>query len=162
MSQLIAVRRWTWILGLVLAGCVSGSSGGESGPDADPDTARCASLSEEWRVAWRGLEHRCTTAADCMTVGEPGSCDCSPTVTGDCGVAAARASYMGSEAERLAQQFYESCMFPSICQCAPTLAECSPDGLCVFTNQFCAAAPAGEASPEASINAAYSSTSSGQ
>ena len=161
MSQVIAVRRWTWTLGLVLAGCVS-SSGGESGPDANPETARCASLSEEWRVAWRRLENRCTTAADCMTVGEPGSCDCSPTVTGDCGVAAARASYMGSEAERLAQQFYEGCMFPSICQCAPTLAECSPDGQCVFTNQFCTAAPAGEASPEANTDAAYSSTSSGQ
>lgn len=156
MSQVIAVRRWTCILGVVLAGCVSGSGGSAGGADANPDTARCASLSEEWRVAWRRLENRCTTAADCMTVGEPGSCDCSPTVTGDCGVAAARSSYVGSEAERLAQQFYESCTFPSICECAPTLADCSPDGQCVFTNQFCAAAPDSEAS------AGYSSTSSGQ
>lgn len=157
MSQVFAVRRWTWILGLVVAGCVSSNSGGNGGNDGSDETARCASLSEEWRVAWRRLENRCTTAADCMVVGEPGSCDCSPTVTGDCGVAAARASYVGSEAERLALQFYESCTFPSICQCAPTQADCSPEGQCVFTNQFCAA-PAGETS----AGPGYSSSSNGQ
>lgn len=157
MSQSTAVRRWIWILGLVLAGCVSGNSGENGGPDGNDDTERCASISEEWRVAWRSLEHLCTTAEDCMVVGEPGGCDCAPTVTGDCGVAAARASYVGSEAERLAQEFYGSCTFPTACQCAPTVADCSPEGKCVFTNQFCAA-PAGEVSAEPG----YSSDSSGQ
>lgn len=156
---MIAVRRWTWILGLVLAGCVSSDSGGNGGSDGNDDTERCASLSEEWRAAWRTLENRCSTAADCMVVGEPGSCDCAPTVTGDCGVAAARASYVGSEAERLAQQFAEGCTFPSICACAGTVADCSPEGQCVFTNQFCpgAAGEAGEAGEEPGDSSGYSS-----
>lgn len=143
----------------MLAGCVSSNGGGGGGSDGNDEMERCASLSEDWRVAWRRLDNRCTTAEDCMVVGEPGSCDCGPTVTGDCGVATARASYVGSEAERLAQQFYESCTFPSICQCAPTLADCSPEGQCVFTNQFCTAS-AGEAGDAHS--SVSSSVSNGQ
>lgn len=123
--------------GLVLSAC---GAGGRNGVDDDTNDPRamCASMSEQWQAAIASLENRCTTVADCMMVGEPGGCACGATVSGDCGTAVARASYMGSDAERLAQRFEaQACNFPSICSCAPTLLDCSPEGQCVFTHQFC-------------------------
>lgn len=126
-------------LGLLLAACGAGGRGSPGGDnDGNDGRQTCASISEQWQASIAGLENRCDTDQDCMVVGEPGGCACGPTVTGDCGAAVARASYMGSEAERLANRFEaESCSFPSICSCGPTLLACSPQGRCVFTHQFC-------------------------
>lgn len=139
-----------FILGFILlTGLLPACGGGRgnAGGDNDGDGRQtCASISEQWQASIASLENRCTTVQDCMVIGEPGSCDCGPTVTGDCGAAVARASYMGSEAERLAQRFEaESCDFPSICSCGPTLLDCSPEGQCVFTHQFCLDSDAGPA-----------------
>ena len=142
-----------FILGFILPGLTvllsaCGGGRGNAGGDNDGEDGRqtCASISEQWQASIASLENRCTTVQDCMVVGEPGGCDCGPTVTGDCGAAVARAGYMGSEAERLAQRFEaENCDFPSICSCGPTLLDCSPDGQCVFTHQFCLDSDAGAA-----------------
>jgi hypothetical protein len=124
--------------GLLLSACGAGGRGNGPGDDSNDPRAMCASMSEQWQASIASLENRCTTVEDCMVVGEPGSCACGSTVTGDCGTAVARASYMGSEAERVAQRFEaEDCSFPSICGCGPTQVECSPEGQCVFTHQFC-------------------------
>jgi methenyltetrahydromethanopterin cyclohydrolase len=135
-------------LGLALLLSACGGGRGNAGGDNDGTDGRqmCASISEEWQASIASLENRCTTVQDCMVVGEPGGCDCGSTVTGDCGAAVARASYMGSEAERLARRFEaENCNFPSICSCGPTLLGCSPEGQCVFTHQFCLESDAGPA-----------------
>jgi hypothetical protein len=124
---------------VLLSACGAGGRGNQGG-DSDGNDGRlaCATMSEQWQGAIVALENRCTTAQDCMVVGEPGSCACGVTVAGDCGAAVARTSYIGSEAERLAQQFEsENCNFPSICSCGPTLLACSSEGQCVFTHQFC-------------------------
>ena len=127
-------------LSLVLLLSACGAGRGNAGGDNDGNDGRltCATISEQWQASIASLENRCSTVQDCMMVGEPGSCACGATVTGDCGAAVARASYTGSESERLAQRFEaEDCNFPSICSCGPTLLACSPEGQCVFTHQFC-------------------------
>lgn len=123
---------------LLLSACGAGGRGNAGGDDDADGRLACASMSEQWQAEILALENRCTTVDDCMAVGGPGSCACAATVAGDCGVAVARRSYMGSEAERLAQQFEaENCNFPSVCACGPTRVECSPEGQCVFTHEFC-------------------------
>jgi hypothetical protein len=133
-------------LALLLSACGGGrgNAGGDNDGNDGPQT--CASISEQWQTSVAALENRCNRVEDCMVVGEPDGCGCAPTVAGDCGAAVARASYTGSEAESLAQRYEaENCNSPSVCDCGPTLLDCSPDGRCVFTHQFCFANDAGPA-----------------
>lgn len=160
-----AILALSAILGpsVLLSACGGGRRGNQGGDnDSNDDRLACASISEQWQGAIVALENRCTTDQDCMVVGEPGSCACGVTVAGDCGAAVARASYVGSEAERLAQQFEsENCNFPSICGCGPTLLACSAEGQCVFTHQFCLGSDAGPAGAALEVGSGSAMSSAG-
>jgi hypothetical protein len=160
MIHTSALRYGLSSLALLLAACVPGGGAGGTGDGTGNGTASCASMSEQWQTAIVNLQNRCTTVADCMVVGEPGGCGCAATIAGDCGAAVARASYIGSQAEELAQRFAEAgCSFPSVCGCAPTALACSSEGQCVFTHQYCpAGSDAGAADITAGAEASLSNT----
>src|SRR5262249_1376813 len=91
----------------------------------------CDGLARQWReIVARPEVVACARREDCNFVEGVGTCDCAPSISGDCAFAVNVAAYQASGATTIATTFHASCQGPGVCDCGPPQSVDRIDGVC--------------------------------
>jgi hypothetical protein len=92
----------------------------------------CTALSRIWRdIVAKPAVVACARREDCQWVEGAGTCDCAPSISGDCAFAVNLAAYQASGAPQVAASFHgSSCTMLGICDCGPPQGLDCIDGVC--------------------------------